>query len=288
MLSTVVSFVARALGGRRPDATRAFGASLPGDGRGRRARRVRRLVSPVGRGDGGALPLRPPRSPPPALVFRPRASAARPLRLGDARGDAVPLRARPRALRADAPAGRDRREPPGRPRRRVRVALPLCLAHALLAPWPAAERGCALVASGALRVVRWIARGFAGIPSLSAAVPTPTSWQLVAIAVGLVGAVIARRGWRGPIVAIAGAVVLVAEIGARRAGCPVGVLRVTFLDVGQGDAALVDLPDGSAALIDGGGLVGSPVRYGRASRRADPSREAPRRARPRHPHAPTP
>jgi competence protein ComEC len=37
---------------------------------------------------------------------------------------------------------------------------------------------------------------------------------------------------------------------------------VTFLDVGQGDSALIDLPDGGAMIIDGGGLVGSPVDTG--------------------------
>ncbi len=142
------------------------------------------------------------------------------------------------------------------------VALPLCLAHALLSPWPAAERGCACVASGALRIVRAIARGFAGIHALAIAVPPPTSWQLVALCVGLAGLVAARRAWRWPIVAVAAAVVLVAEGFARRAGHPVGELRVTYLDVGQGDAALLDLPDGSAVLIDGGGLVGSPVDTG--------------------------
>jgi competence protein ComEC len=51
-------------------------------------------------------------------------------------------------------------------------------------------------------------------------------------------------------------------VGARRAGAPRGLLRVTFLDVGQGDAAIVDLPDGEAMVVDGGGLVGSPIDVG--------------------------
>jgi competence protein ComEC len=40
-------------------------------------------------------------------------------------------------------------------------------------------------------------------------------------------------------------------------------LRVTFLDVGQGNAAVVELPDGGAMLIDGGGFPGSPFDVGR-------------------------
>src|SRR5262249_21650339 len=55
---------------------------------------------------------------------------------------------------------------------------------------------------------------------------------------------------------------LAAELVAVRAGSPHGVLRVTVLDVGQGDALLVDLPDGGTMLIDGGGMVGSPVDLG--------------------------
>jgi competence protein ComEC len=155
------------------------------------------------------------------------------------------------------------------------VALPLCLAHALLSWWPAAEAGCAAVATGALVVVRAVARGFA-VPALAADVPPPTSWQLVVLAVALVAAALGtprRAAWA----ALGAAVLLVLEVGARREGAPKGLLRVTFLDVGQGDSAIVDLPDGRALVVDGGGLVGSPIDVGvrvlapelRARRRRD-------------------
>jgi len=136
------------------------------------------------------------------------------------------------------------------------AALPLCLVHALLSGWPAAERGCALAASGALVLVRGIAHAFAwGVLP----VPPPTSGQLGALAIAAAGAAHGRpRLWLG-----AGTIaIVVLEVVARVRGAPHGVLRVTFIDVGQGDSALVDLPDGSAILFDGGGLVGSPIDVG--------------------------
>jgi competence protein ComEC len=42
------------------------------------------------------------------------------------------------------------------------------------------------------------------------------------------------------------------------------VLRVTFLDVGQGDAAVVEFPGSKVLVIDGGGFAGSPFDPGEA------------------------
>jgi beta-lactamase superfamily II metal-dependent hydrolase len=43
-----------------------------------------------------------------------------------------------------------------------------------------------------------------------------------------------------------------------------GVLRVTFLDVGQGDATVIELPDGRVLVVDAGGFPGSDFDTGRA------------------------
>ena len=123
-------------------------------------------------------------------------------------------------------------------------ALPLCLVHALLA-------------------VQKVAHATAAFTPAQVPLPLPTDAQLAALsAAGLVLAL-----GSGVRVRLLGAglglvVVGLAEVVARREGAPHGLLRVTFLDVGQGDAALVDLPNGEAILVDAGGLVGSPIDTG--------------------------
>jgi competence protein ComEC len=141
------------------------------------------------------------------------------------------------------------------------AALPLCLLHALLGAFPAAERGCALAGGGALVAVRAIARAFGAVPALGVPIPPPSAWQLATLAIATI-AWAARGRLRAHAVALTAAALLVLELAARRGGRPTGALRATFLDVGQGDAALVDLPGGGAILIDGGGFVGSPIDTG--------------------------
>jgi competence protein ComEC len=142
------------------------------------------------------------------------------------------------------------------------VALPICLVHALAAPFAPVERGAADVATGALRLVRLIAHGFAHFRPLLIPVPPPSGVQLALFALLLLAAMSCRGRRRVELMIALAVGTLLGEVATIHSGSPRGALRATFLDVGQGDAALVDLPDGEAILIDGGGLVGSPVDTG--------------------------
>jgi competence protein ComEC len=169
------------------------------------------------------------------------------------------------------------------------VALPLCLAHALCSALPALERGVALVASGALALIRGVAWASASVEWLYVELPPPTEWHLACLVTGVMTGVAASgRSWLGDAPGSAGleqpprsrglspgrltcgaaltCVALLLSIEALTRlensaayGRATQRLRVTALDVGQGDATLVDLPDGRLLLIDGGGFVGIPI-----------------------------
>jgi competence protein ComEC len=159
------------------------------------------------------------------------------------------------------------------------VSLPLCLVHGVLAPFPHLERGLALVASGALIAVQQIAQEAASVDGLSVRVPPPSAWHFAVLVVAGAGLLTLREGAgsatqgssrvRVSVLTVAWLAALVlglgiVELALRRAGSPQGLLRLTALDIGQGDASLIDWPDGSLWLVDGGGVVGSPVDPGKA------------------------
>lgn len=138
------------------------------------------------------------------------------------------------------------------------VSLPACLGHLLLSPFPTVERGVALLGSGSLLVVRAIARHGAAMDFLAFETPRPTDWQLAACALGAASALLIPKQ-RMVSLAVTTALVMLAEFAVTHEHRPTDRLRVTVLDVGQGDSIVVDFPDGRAMLIDGGGVVGSPV-----------------------------
>jgi competence protein ComEC len=102
-------------------------------------------------------------------------------------------------------------------------------------------------------LVEWLARPWWA----SLDVPRPSAVELVLVYVLLAAMVLlpGRTAWR---LAAAASIALLIDGGlwVRERWAP-GVLRVAFLDVGQGDAAVAELPDGRVLVVDAGGFAGS-------------------------------
>jgi competence protein ComEC len=96
----------------------------------------------------------------------------------------------------------------------------------------------------------------AALPMASIRIPTPTLVEL-GIAYTLLALPWIARPWRRPLAAIAlGSLALDAAWWVQERWLDESV-RVRFLDVGQGDAAVLELPGGQVAVVDGGGFARS-------------------------------
>jgi len=117
-----------------------------------------------------------------------------------------------------------------------------------------------------LLLLRWIAALAAAVPGALVHLPAPSGGAVLAYVLGLASARLAwhlrtaspdgaRRATAGAGLLLALALIIALWPMVRPAD---GWLRVTILDVGQGDAIVVETPDGRALLIDAG--PGGPLR----------------------------
>jgi len=95
-------------------------------------------------------------------------------------------------------------------------------------------------------------------------VPCPSAIELTLL-YGLLLALVLPAGRAARCLALAASLALAIDVGLwiHERWAP-GLLRVAFLDVGQGDAAVAELPDGRVLVVDAGGFAGSAFDTGAA------------------------
>src|SRR2546428_716339 len=156
------------------------------------------------------------------------------------------------------------------------VGLLVCLATLLSGA--GGELVGAAVVRPLLEVLVWVVQTCAAVPGAELRVASPPVWQMAGFFLLLGVALIWWRCGAGRLAgALAGGLLLL-WVWSPRDLPAAGTFRVTFLDVGQGDAALVETADGRAMLIDGGAatdaydagpMVIAPVLWDRGIRRLD-------------------
>jgi competence protein ComEC len=122
---------------------------------------------------------------------------------------------------------------------------------------PVALAGVVLHASPLCTLAGWIVGLVDGLAGLLAKVvpvgAVTVASPIVVVALVVISVWLATRP--APRALVIGWLALCATWAIARVTPPAAALRVTFLDVGQGDAAIVELPDGHVWLVDVGGIA---------------------------------
>jgi competence protein ComEC len=139
------------------------------------------------------------------------------------------------------------------------------LAGAVLEPLAPAIAAWAFAGAGlVLRLGLGVVRAAAAPPWAAVDVPIPSLVEL-ALLYGLLAGIVLRPGrWRRLVLAAALSGLLADAAWWTHERVLRDDLRVTFLDVGQGDAAVVELPRGGVLVVDAGGMPGSDFDTGAA------------------------
>lgn len=139
------------------------------------------------------------------------------------------------------------------------IALPACLLHSVVGAAPHLENGLATLGSGALHGVRAVALWSASVQAAQFEVPFPSPWNVVLLlSAGLLTARLLPLTVPGALLAVVLLPIgscLPAWVAAALPSQGTPMLSITALDVGQGDALVVEFPSGATGLMDGGGFA---------------------------------
>ncbi|WP_028319876.1 DNA internalization-related competence protein ComEC/Rec2 [Desulfatiglans anilini] len=143
--------------------------------------------------------------------------------------------------------------------------LPLGLFGAFLLPFSEEAAGVLVEMSGwGQSVVLWLVRFWADLPWAGVWLPTPNGFEIALFYLGLLSLYFFRRSlWAKRLAMSVALLVLFDSVYWVKRVYLNEDMRVTFLDVGQGNAALVEFPGGKKMLVDGGGFSGGTFDVGR-------------------------
>ncbi|HEY3196683.1 MAG TPA: DNA internalization-related competence protein ComEC/Rec2, partial [Nitrospirales bacterium] len=111
----------------------------------------------------------------------------------------------------------------------------------------------ATILQSSLDLLLWMAHSFAALPGARWMVRSPAVWQVVMFYACVAGVILSPRPWARRMTGAMAVGLLAVWIWSPRDLPASGSVRLTFLDVGQGDSAVVETSEGPVMLIDGGG-----------------------------------